>query len=73
MPKTLEQLSKEIADHLGIDPLPIKFEAIEPDDSRLSINRIILVNCISENHKKCNKNILKKEKIIHSCKEAFAA
>lgn len=34
MPESLEQLQKEVADHLGIDPLPIKFEFI-PDDSRI--------------------------------------
>lgn len=34
MTKSLEQLQKEVADHLGIDPLPIKFEFIL-DDSRI--------------------------------------
>ena len=37
MPKTLKKLQQEIADHLGIDPLPIKFEDIGLDDSRLYI------------------------------------
>ena len=37
MNKNIKQLSKEIADHLGIDELPIKFEEIDPDDSRLNL------------------------------------
>ena len=37
LPKTLKKLQQEIADHLGIDPLPIKFEDIGLDDSRLYI------------------------------------
>ena len=35
MTKTIKQLSKEIAEHLGIDPLPIKFEDLGDEDSRL--------------------------------------
>ena len=35
--KTIEQLSNEIAEHLGIDPLPINFEDLGDDDSRLYI------------------------------------
>lgn len=35
MTKTIEQLSKEIAKHLDIDPLPIKFEELGNEDSRL--------------------------------------
>lgn len=33
--KTIKQLSKEIAEHLGIDPLPIKYEDLGDEDSRL--------------------------------------
>ena len=32
--KTIKQLSKEIAEHLGIDPLQIKFEDLGDEDSR---------------------------------------
>lgn len=35
--KGIKQLQNEIADHLGIDPLPIKFEDMGQDDSRLYI------------------------------------
>ena len=35
MAKTIKQLSKEIAEHLGIDPLPIKYEDLGDEDSRL--------------------------------------
>lgn len=35
MTKAIKQLSKEIAEHLGIDPLPIKFEDLGDEDSRL--------------------------------------
>lgn len=35
MTKTIKQLQNEIAEHLGIDPLPIKFEDMGQDDSRL--------------------------------------
>ena len=35
MGKQLKTICNEIAEHLGIDPLPIKFEGLGDEDSRL--------------------------------------
>ena len=35
--KDLKKLQDEVAEHLGIDPLPIKFEELGEEDSRLYI------------------------------------
>lgn len=40
--KKLIELSERISEHLGIDPVPIKFEDIEPDDSRLCIKGLYI-------------------------------
>lgn len=33
--KDLRKLQNEVAEHLGIDPLPVKFEELGEEDSRL--------------------------------------
>lgn len=35
--KDLRKLQNEVAEHLGIDPLPIKFEDLGDEDSRLCL------------------------------------
>lgn len=51
MVKTIKQLSKEIAEHLGIDPLPIKFEDLGDEDSRLYTRDEFIIN--SKKFKMC--------------------
>ena len=42
---------KQIAEHLGIEALPIKYKAIEPDDSRLYIKeRFVAINTKYQNN-----------------------
>ena len=47
----MDKVMKQIAEHLGIEALPIKYKAIEPDDSRLYIKERFAV--INEKYK-CN-------------------
>ena len=47
----MEKVMKQIAEHLGIEALPIKYKAIEPDDSRLYIKeRFVAINTKYQNN-----------------------
>ena len=50
MDKRIQEIALTIADHLGIDSLPIKFEDLGEDDSRLYIKEeYVAINIIYEN------------------------
>ena len=59
MNKTIKQLSNEIAEHLGIDPLQIKFEDMDEDDSRLYIQEeyVGINKKHKNNYEECAKSI----------------
>lgn len=59
MTKTIKQLQNEIVEHLGIDPLPIKFEEMGDDDSRLFLKeKYVGINKKYKNdYKECAKCI----------------
>ena len=40
--KTIKQLSKEIAEHLGIDPLPIKYEDLVMEEF-MEVQQILIL------------------------------
>ena len=47
----IKQIQERIAEHLGIETLPIKFMAIDPDDSRLYIKeRYVAINIKYQNN-----------------------
>ena len=47
----IKQIQERIAEHLGIETLPIKFMAIDPDDSRLYIKeRFVAINTKYQNN-----------------------
>ena len=47
----IKQIQEQIANHLGIEALPIKFMAIDPDDSRLYIKeRFVAINTKYQNN-----------------------
>lgn len=55
--KTIKQLSKDIADHLGLDELPIKFEDLGDEDSRIYFkDEYISINTkYKNNYEECAK------------------
>ena len=58
--KDLIQLQNEVADHLGIDPLPIRFEDIGDEDSRLYFfmrKHIVINSKYKDNYIECAKCI----------------
>ena len=57
--KDLRKLQNEVADHLGIDPLPIKFEDLGEEDSRLYIKEeCVGINIkYKDNYLECAKSI----------------
>ncbi len=57
--KDLKKLQNEIAEHLGIDPLPIKFEDLGDEDSRLYLKEeyVGINNKYKTNYLECAKAI----------------
>ena len=60
MEKKIEELCNNLSEYLDIDFLPVKFDKINPDDSRLSIkdNCILINNDLKDNFIECAKCIV---------------